>query len=96
MSCYAVDLTKVKPKPPTDPWGNPYKAQKINDKPSLAKTVNRGSESNSRQRKRSRNSGRPDQLNMTVSQLALHRKMVEKNFNIRQRDVNEDKPFISY
>ena len=33
---------------------------------------------------------------MTVTQLMLHKRMLEKNFNIKQRFVNEAKPFCSY
>ena len=91
MNSFAIKKEKRASRTVLDPWGNAYKAEPTADKPNRRPTAKSKASAKSRQ-----HSAATKREKMSGEQLLVHQEMLEKNFKIKQRFVNEAKVFCSY
>ena len=91
MNSFAIKKEKRASRTVRDPWGNPYKTEPTADKQKYRPTAKRKDSTKSRQQ-----SATVKREKMSGEQLLVHQEMLKKNFKIKQRFVNEAKPFCSF
>jgi dihydroorotase len=75
-----------------DPWGNPYKTDNL----AFAKTRRPQTFSSRNSKNNSRVENNKKKEKLSKSDMKVREKMLVKNVQIKQKSVNESRPFISH